>query len=1680
MIKLRLQGTLAECVRKATTTCSGAAGDQVPGTPQDDVVLELEARSVTEALRLVVPQAPGMDWALRFGSWRVTVDGKPVGPGELDMRLADRAYVSVAPAVAGDGPAAAGIAPWVYWTIVGVTVASAVWAISQIPSIPDTDHLDETGERRRLFSGPVNSIAQGGAVPLIYGRTRVGSTVVSGGVSQERPTGGDHAAPDELGLGGDRPPGAERPGRDDRGRDAEAPRQPDPAGAASEERSVLRVVDLLGEGEIEGLAEPGLRSVFIDGIAVEDSNGDRTVDGVSVQIRRGLAHGAVGQEPLAGFDWTSTGLTHDRTKVEHGSPAAARIPGDDYDAARVTLRFPALFRQDESGDEVAAEVQVRIESRPVGGAWASVLLQTIRDLSTGPQEVSWRVERPDGVDEDDPWEIRVSRVTPDSDSLRVSDEVWWERLSGLRDVKQTYPHTAVAGLVIETDRSELNPTRREYEVKGRRVLAPPASIWNPNATATSAATYGAGLWDGTMRRVWTDNPAWILYDLLTDRRAGLGGVPGMVDAVRAARAEFLELSRRCDALVPAPNSDADTEPRWRFNGVIKRREQARKMIDWATSACRAGVSWAEGAAALAIDGESDVAAAVGNANVVDGEFEYSGLRWQERYSAAAVTWQDPDDDYRSGVELVVSDELVARHGFRQQDIAAVGCTSRGQAHRLGLLALSEQETESENVRFRMALEGMHLRPGDRIRIADERRFEARAAWRVVEVDTSGAGQETVTLDGPAPRLVAGGTIVWGESGSAAVTGTVAEPTKIVTTDVPTGLSAGDLVLNEAGAIDWVVSEVRERDQVEVEVEARRHHPGKYSAVEQRRELAPPLVDPIAAVLAPTAVTAVERTYTDRKVVRSLLEIAVEGGDDPRISQVEYQIQRPLRPATAAEITAGDWTVLPRGPWEPLRITAARSIVERDVARGGYRCRARFLSRRRRSGWTESAAIVVDGQRIEPVTGLALTKHGYRFGTEVVRGLLASYDADDSDFQVRLRWRVTSSPFGATPDLSSWTVGDWGNRLIYPGVVGATYEVEAQRGDPATSETQEDPEWSGPVTIELSGDLDPPDDPTNLVVTGIQGGYEGMCDDPRALPDNATAAQIAAARAADVDAWSWFHVEEDADGNFRDNPPAGSYVQRTTSPQCVFTGFDSAKRVKVWVRAIDVEVNGDNASNWLSAIAETKRPGTSIGKPCTSCVLTSSAVNGVLSSTLTWTLPDDDVPEQWKIQYGFRALSDSSGEISWGTAFVVPGTDTSHTNSGTAPANWVSLIGTRAYARIQSVSGGNQGGAEHAEAEISGTAALEVPVVTATPGDGYVDLFWTSLDSASTYGVERGTSSLGPWTSIQSARTTTSYRDSGLTNETTHWYRVRGQTSNTDGSWSTPVSATPTAGDVAPSAPINVGLTADGQTEVDGDWDAPVSWGTGSTSSRTYRYRLLRGTAVVSQGTTTASSRTFTGLAAGTVYTLEVRAETDDGNSVYVSDTATTAASLAWGSWSSFTGTTANDYPYGTGDISDAANEVSGALKPWNKGPALPMAPAMTGIWAGASRFGTFGVHGVDIGGSIVNVQVFQSVGTIANRMRRVDTDTHFQTNTAYLNLSGTSLDNYRTSSFDFLACLLLSGITDEPSSSELPGTRRAIAFLRWTRESAGSESGEQTLYILHGPSSQYTNGAYYHASRRYE
>ena len=352
--------------------------------------------------------------------------------------------------------------------------------------------------------------------------------------------------------------------------------------------------------------------------------------------------------------------------------------------------------------------------------------------------------------------------------------------------------------------------------------------------------------------------------------------------------------------------------------------------------------------------------------------------------------------------------------------------------------------------------------------------------------------------------------------------------------------------------------------------------------------------------------------------------------------------------------------------------------------------------------------------------------------------------------------------------------------------------------------------------------------------------------------------------------------------------------------------------------------------------------------------------------------------------------------------------------------------------------------------------LSSPVGNATAGDEQVSLTWNRPANSTGFEVDYKRDDSSTWVRWYTGNNL-STTVTGLTNDVPYDFRIRATATGTvSGYWFAVPAVTPMgASTTAPSVPRNLSATADGENAADSDWDAPSSWGTGSTSSRLYRYRLLQGSTVISTGTTTSTSRTFTGLTADTTYTLSVRAGTDDGNSSYVSDSATTdAANLAWGAWSgSWTDVTAG---FGISADVDGADEAANTLKRY--------AATTANLWPSASS-GMFGAY--PAGGQ--TVQTFQQIPSSGN-IHRIN-DGYVNSNADYINPLGSELDNYRGDDGEVWGVNIFM-LNDSPVSTDISGTRRALGFIRWQQD-AGLSSGLQQAYYV-------TSSGIFRKLRRYE
>ena len=930
MIEIHLHGRLATLIN----------ADLLP--------LKLEVHTPAEALRALMALIPGFARALSHGHFRLTADDAPVTEPTLGLRFGRARAFHIHPAAQGAG------ADPVTIILAGLALAGAAYALTAIPAVGDYAEREAPDDKPSyLFNGALNTHQQGGVVPLIFGGPiRVGSTVVSAGISTERVAlygdsrvdwhdGTDWAEGFTAGFGGG-------------GGGARTPVEGD---NTLQTRATIRVVDLIGEGEMNGLVD-GLKSVYIDGVAVENADGSKNVQGINFEWRSGLPD----QAALAGIPNVESERSINQA-VTQATPLVHSITNTGVDTARVTLGFPRLVSVNAQGDTGAATVRFAIAVQAAGGSYATVIDQTIRDKNTSAAELSWRVP----LEGDAPFNIKVTRHTADSDSDRLHNKLEWARLTEITEVKQSYPYSAVMGLTAEADKFEGQINKREYEVYGLIVDVP--ANYDPETRSYT------GLWDGTFKGAWTDNPAWCVYKLLTERRFGLGGEIAD-EFLSATKWELYTLAQFCDEQVP--DGEGGTEPRFRFTGIVNKATEAKKLLDHMLGACKATLYYGAGSLVPVADAPADPSALLANANVIDGAFSYSDLAVSERVSAIAMSFNDPENDYRLGIELVVDDALVAKYGYRQDDRAAMFCTSRSQAQRLARHLLFEQEYESDTLHYATSLEHASIRPGAVIRQSDASATGARAYGRIkaydaasltLTLDALDASLDT-SLDWTAHVVLADGSV--GEAGVASLR--TADHALVLEEALSSAPLSHALCVLEAPELEpklWRVVSVAERDVLEFAFSARAYHADKYTAVEDGVTVSVPAYSllPTGPLAAPDAIVLEEYLYQDGVVVKTALSLSVEGGEDARIGFIDVHMKSP-----------GD------DAYRPAALTRARSAEIKDVRVGAYQARARFVdgSGTIKSPWTPSVAFTALGKTappsapsnlqivIRPDTGLAIS------------------------------------------------------------------------------------------------------------------------------------------------------------------------------------------------------------------------------------------------------------------------------------------------------------------------------------------------------------------------------------------------------------------------------------------------------------------------------------------------------------------------------------------------------------------------------------------------------------------------------------------------------------------------------------------------------------------------------------
>ncbi|HCM9405192.1 TPA: host specificity protein J [Acinetobacter baumannii] len=520
-------------------------------------------------------------------------------------------------------------------------------------------------------------------------------------------------------------------------------RQPVISPDSAQSKTFIKVLYGLAEGEIEGLAN-GLQSIYLEETPLQNADGSLNFENVKVDFRNGTND----QEYIEGFPAVENEIPID-VELKSSTPWVRSFNNLDLDAVRLRLRWGPLRNQDPTtGDVTGYTIEYAVDLQTDGGAWSEVLRAKISDKTSDNYERPHRIDLPKA---DSGWLVRVRRITPNSTSEYISDKMYVSAVTEVIDAKLRYPNTALLGLQYDAETFG-NVAKVASDTKGRIIKVP--------TNYNSVTRQYVGIWDGTFKEAYTNNPAWIYYDICTADRYALGDrlTPLMID-----KWSLYRLAQYCDQMVP--DGLGGQEPRFTCNVYLQSAEGAFEILTKLAGVFRAISFWDGNSIICDADMPQDTYFTYTRANVIDGNFEYSGTRARDRHNVVKIAWDNPANHYKTEYEFVRDEKAISEmRQVRLLELDAWGCTSRGQAQRAGLWALKSEQLETRTVTFKVGLDGHIPLPGRVIEIADHL-FAGRANGG--RISAISADRKSITLDRDDVVAIAGDRLVInGENGKA--------------------------------------------------------------------------------------------------------------------------------------------------------------------------------------------------------------------------------------------------------------------------------------------------------------------------------------------------------------------------------------------------------------------------------------------------------------------------------------------------------------------------------------------------------------------------------------------------------------------------------------------------------------------------------------------------------------------------------------------------------------------------------------------------------------------------------------------------------------------------------------------------------------------------------------------------
>ena len=720
----------------------------------------------------------------------------------------------------------------------------------------------------------------------------------------------------------------------------------------------VKIVDMISEGEIEGYDNEvysGL-SIFFDDTPLGSQTNWNFTD-VYSRARPGTED----QDPIEykfGSSGTVQNVGVEVTKA--GGAITDTITDVDVDAVRFLFTVPALMKQDaETGDINPTTVKLNIDIDG-GSGWTAIDANPI--TITGKCTTAYQrdiVVRDLSKFGSAPFTLRVTRVTDDAADAKTQNRTIWTSFTELIYEKLTYPNSAVVAIEARADQFSNVPARK-YHVKGLKVDIP--SNYTPDPSGHGGSYVGP--WDGTFQvsKFYTNNPVWCLWDLLRNDRYGYGLAEAQLD-----KASFYSAAIYCDEWVPGPNDTTASEPRFEFDTQIQSYSEAFYVANMIASTFRGMLYWSTGKVFLGQDRPTDAIINVDNASVVDGAFNYSSSSRKDRHTQIAVSWNDPDDQYKQAVEFVDDREGVNRYGIRRLDTVAFGCTRRGQAIRWGRWILDTELNQTEIVQYIAGLDHVGVLPGDVVSITDEFFANARFGGRVVDTGASSITiDKEITLQSLETYEIQV-TLPNGNIEKKDVTNAPGSHTVITYsgsfTDTPNKESVWQVIGTDLAPREFRIVSKTETEPHQYQIVAAVHDPNKYARVEQT-----PIIHdtpiyttiPDSNVLEPPTNLEMEEYQSTQGTSRRFNAIlSWDHSPDPR--RINYEVQSRLDGFA----------------YQPNGTTVDNSFVFENVLGGLYHYRVRTIGLAGKSYWAEldNQTIVADTTASVNITGLQVKGGG---------------------------------------------------------------------------------------------------------------------------------------------------------------------------------------------------------------------------------------------------------------------------------------------------------------------------------------------------------------------------------------------------------------------------------------------------------------------------------------------------------------------------------------------------------------------------------------------------------------------------------------------------------------------------------------------------------------------------------